>query len=350
MSFLIPFDFHEDDRLEDMTVIKPIGRGGSGDLYLVRADDGAVLALKVIRKPDNEGELNGIERCRALASEIPGLVPVRRVGKLPDGRLYCAMEPADNLAEWPDYDPDTLGNRIRRNGRIPPDRVLDWAASILTVVKALHAAGLAHCDLKPENILFVGGRPMLTDFGLVRDSLARQTDSPAGTAGYVPPEMVANPTYYAPMACDLYALGKIIYCAWSGSDVKEFPSVPKDAPLVEIGALRPLYMTACCSAPFKRFRSADDFLAAVVAAQARLQRNDLARPLRTAARAVNLLLAVLAVLCVFLFAANVAFAVLEEKRTASSVETEFMDEEQETDEQDAEELRRLFSEESPDGE
>ncbi len=117
MSFFIPFDFHKGDCLDGMTIITPIVRGGHGDLYLVNEAVEQKKVLKVIQKADNEGELTGIEKSLAVSSHIPGLVPVLKVGRLPDGRIWCVMPPADNLAAWPDYEPDTLANRIRRDGR-----------------------------------------------------------------------------------------------------------------------------------------------------------------------------------------------------------------------------------------
>lgn len=273
MSFSIPFEFHKGDRLDDMTFIKPVARGGNGDLYLVRDDNENILALKVIRKTDNDAERNGIEQCRAVSSHIPGLVPILRTGKFADGRFYCVMPPADNMVQWPEYKPDTLAGRIRRNGRIPPDEVLGIAGDILTTIKALHNAGLAHCDIKPENILFIEGRPMLSDYSLLSDTAEHPASVPlaaVGTIGFVPPEMMEYPGSYNPMASDLYALGKIVYCAWTGADVIMFPSVPRDVDLNEIGIMRPLYMKACSVTPNGRFKNADDFIAAVSDARSRL--------------------------------------------------------------------------------
>ena len=275
MSFFIPFEFHKDDRLDGMTVIDPIARGGNGDLYMIRDEQGYRLALKIIRKTDNDDERSGISRCQAVSSHIPGLAPVLKTGKLSDGRVYCVMPLADNLARWPDYEPDTLANRIRRDGRIPPDKVLDLAGGIAETVRALHESGLAHCDIKPENILFLDGKPMLSDYSLLSDTADHQAGSRTGafgTADFVPPEMIENPGYYNPKACDVYALGKIIYCAWSGMEVMFFPSVPQDVPLREIGIMRPLYMKACDIIPSRRFQNADELIPAIEDARARLGR------------------------------------------------------------------------------
>ena len=271
MSFLFPFDFHEGDRLDGLTVIAPIVRGGHGDLYLVHEEIDRKLILKVIQKADNEGEFTGIEKCRAVSSHIPGLVPILKAGKLDDGRVYCVMPPADNLGQWPDYEPDTLANRLKKNGRLSPDEALELAERILTTVRDLHEAGLAHCDIKPDNVLFIDGEPKLTDYSLLSDLLKRPS-APSGTAGFIPPEMLGHSDNYDPCACDLYAVGKILFSAWSGTDVALFPSVPRDIPLQEIGTMLPLYMKACSASPKERFRNAGEFLSAVEGARARLHR------------------------------------------------------------------------------
>ena len=270
MSFMIPFDFHQGDRLDSMTIVTPIVRGGHGDLYLVSEDVEQKKVLKVIRKADNEGELTGIEKCRAVSSHIPGLVPVLRVGKLPDGRIWCVMPAADNLARWPDYEPDTLAARIGRDGRLPPEEVLNLADKLLATVRDLHETGLAHCDIKPENIVFLDGEPRLTDYSLLSGVRNRPAGASFGTIGFVPPEMIENPARYDGKAGDLYAIGKIVFCAWSGTDAAMFPSVPRDIPLREIGLMLPLYMKACSGSPNERFKSADEFIAAVGDARSRL--------------------------------------------------------------------------------
>ena len=149
MSFTGPFDFQKGDLLEGMTIVSPLVRGGHGDLYLVNEDVEQKKVLKVIQRADNDGELTGIEKCRAVSSHIPGLVPILKVGKLPSGRIWCVMPPADNLAQWPNYEPDTLANRIARNGRLQPEEVLRligeiecaWYAAYDDFSKILHPAG-----------------------------------------------------------------------------------------------------------------------------------------------------------------------------------------------------------------
>ena len=307
MSISRPFDFRQGDNLNGMTIVSPLVRGGHGDLYLVSEPVEQKKILKVIRKADNECEFTGIEKCRAVSSHIPGLVPVLKVGRLADGRIWCVMPPADNLAQWPDYEPDTLAGRIGRDGRLPPDEVLRLADKMLATVRDLHNAGLAHCDIKPDNIVFVDGEPKLTDYSLLSDTLNRPVDAPFGTVGFVPPEMTGDPDAYEPRACDLYAIGKIVYCAWSGMDAMLFPSVPEEIPLPEIGIMLPIYMKACSGSPNRRFRDAGEFISAVAEARARLHGGKRAWRKRLFLRAGAILLALLpcaAVLVFFLLSAG----------------------------------------------
>ena len=315
MSFTGPFDFQKGDLLEGMTIVSPLVRGGHGDLYLVNEDVEQKKVLKVIQKADNDGELTGIEKCRAISSHIPGLVPILKVGKLPGGRIWCVMPPADNLAQWPDYEPDTLANRIVRNGRLRTEEVLRLADKMLATVRNLHNAGLAHCDIKPDNIVFLDKEPKLTDYSLLSDTLNRPVDAPFGTTGFVPPEMTGDPTFYEPRACDLYAIGKVIYCAWSGMDAMLFPSVPKEIPLEEIGIILPLYMKACSASPNRRFRNADEFISAVADARSRLHASRMAWSRRILWKSRRLLPALLsltvlcaAVLLFFLWRAGIGNA------------------------------------------
>ena len=293
MSFTGPFDFQKGDLLEGMTIISPLVRGGHGDLYLVNEDVEQKKVLKVIQRADNDGELTGLEKCRAVSSHIPGLVPILKVGKLPSGRIWCVMPPADNLAQWPNYEPDTLANRIARNGRLQPEEVLRLADKMLATVRNLHRAGLAHCDIKPDNIVFLDREPKLTDYSLLSDTVNRLPDAPFGTNGFVPPEMTSDPDAYKPRDCDLYAIGKVIYCAWSGMDAMLFPSVPKEIPLPEIGIILPLYMKACSESPNRRFRNADEFISAVADARSRLHESRLSRGRRFLRKSGRLLPALL---------------------------------------------------------
>ena len=158
MSFLIPFEYHNGDCIDGMTVVNPVAQGGNGDLYLVRDEAENLLILKIVRKTDNHDELSGIEQCRAVSSHVPELVPILKTGKLSDGRTYCVMPPADNVAQWPEYKPDTLADRIRQNGRMSPEDALEITGRILSAIKTLHDVGLAHATSSRKTLFSLQGK------------------------------------------------------------------------------------------------------------------------------------------------------------------------------------------------
>lgn len=259
-------EFTAGSEIGSFTVVANAGRGAYGEVLIVRDVSGREYAMKIIQAMEDE-----LSALRAIAEikNADGLVPVHAAGKVPDGsgRLYYLMDAADNLAAAPNYLPDTLANRIARNGRFSAADVLAVAERLLTGLKKLHDNHLSHRDIKPENIIFRQGQPMLADFGL----LARSDDgntTPSGTEGFFPPEELSAPLNGASSPKnDLFALGKVIYCSWSGRSALDYPAFPENPDLRELKIIRKLYAKACSEKPAERFRSCDEFLTAVRCAQ-----------------------------------------------------------------------------------
>jgi serine/threonine protein kinase len=133
-----------------------------------------------------------------------------------------------------------------------PEPLFKIINPLLDGLQVLHKSGLTHHDIKPENIIFVAGVPKLSDIGLVSGA-ARGS---AGTPGYVPKwqlnDMSGN-------CADLYAVGKVIYCALTGLNADEFPIWPS---AMFSPAYRPVnlfLLKACSENPQEQFQDVAAF-------------------------------------------------------------------------------------------
>ena len=206
------------------------GAGSYGVTYLVRDFSGVEQVLKIVRKVGDrdvwERELRGLKAYRQLSQEHPNLVQIYHVE---DARsyFYYTMSPADNLScEKEMYLPATLENRIKRES-LTPEQVLKIGLSLLDAVEFLHNEGLVHRDIKPSNIIFINGELKLSDIGLVREM--KGNASLVGSPDFLPPEMLLRRNETSPIQFDskydLYAIGKVLYCALTGKSCKNFPHV-----------------------------------------------------------------------------------------------------------------------------
>ncbi len=109
----------------------------------------------------------------------------------------------------------TLRDLLRREGRLPPRRVLPIVRDLADGLAALHAEGLVHRDLKPENVLLDETGARLTDLGLIGCDRRIEGQSLTvagafvGTVAYASPEQVEGRR--ASEASDLWSLGVIAF-------------------------------------------------------------------------------------------------------------------------------------------
>jgi predicted Ser/Thr protein kinase len=196
------------------TVVRELGRGGMGCVYLARdARLGRTVALKalaphLLRDPIQRERLRREARAAAGLSH-PGICTVYALEEI-DGELYIATEFIDG---------HTLGDEIRTGSRPSDADVRSTARALAAPLAAAHAAGIVHRDLKPDNVMRArdGGLKIL-DFGLAR---SRSTDQRVdatfgtragvliGTPGYIAPEQLAGERGDA--RADVYAFGVLLY-------------------------------------------------------------------------------------------------------------------------------------------
>jgi serine/threonine protein kinase len=222
---------HRDDIIiPDYTLLKRIGSGAYGEVWMAQSVTGALRAVKIVWREDFEltrtfhREFEGIQQFEPISRGHPCLVHILHVGwNEKRGFYYCVMELADDAEHGPSlmdihsYVPRTLSTDLKRHGRLDPHYCQEQGIYLADALNYMHERGLAHRDIKPSNIIFVDGVCKLADIGLVAVSGER---SFVGTEGFVPPEGPGTP------AADIYSLGKVLYEMSSGKDRMEFPEVP----------------------------------------------------------------------------------------------------------------------------
>ena len=234
------------------------GGGAYGEVYCGEDATGRKLAVKIVSKSrigDHwERELKGVVNYRRITENAPELLKIFHVEETGD-IFYYTMEAADPAAAEGDYAPDTLAGRLTY-GPLPDGDLFTILAAIFAGIETIHAAGFAHRDIKPENILFVRGVPKLGDLGLL-SSLSGSMTRLAGTLDYMPPEMRSSGSDEEDRASrcrsDLYAFGKVIYCAVTGCSSGDWPRVPAGlAATLPVKLFLRLALRLCDTDPVRR--------------------------------------------------------------------------------------------------
>lgn len=198
-------------------LIKPIGAGGMGQVWLAERRDGLYeqrVAIKVMASVIGDPEsLRRAEAERQFLAWIdhPNIARVIDGGTTEHGQPFVVMEYVD-------------GERIDqwcRQHRLDPVARVRLFMQLLAAIDAAHRALIIHRDIKPANVLVTrDGDVKLLDFGI-----AKSLDANAGTAtrtGLTP----MTPEYASPeqlsghpltTASDVYALGLLLYELLSGN-------------------------------------------------------------------------------------------------------------------------------------
>ena len=108
---------------------------------------------------------------------------------------------------------ETLADRLRRDGPMPPAEAVAVAVDIARALAAAHERGLIHRDIKPGNVMLLpDGRVKVVDFGIARaagsDTLT-DTGVVLGSTAYLSPEQAGGQP--VDERADLYALGCVLY-------------------------------------------------------------------------------------------------------------------------------------------
>jgi serine/threonine-protein kinase len=215
------------------TIVARLGAGSMGAVYRAR-QEGMVreVALKVL-KPERAFDSASKARFEREARATSALTSPHTVTVFDFGEdettdqgplLYLAMERLHG---------ESLGQRLKRLGRLPPEQAARIAQQSLRSLAEAHDKGVVHRDLKPDNIFLhqvptphgVEEVVKVLDFGIAKivqpdlkvDSLETQAGTVFGTPRYMSPEQAQSKPLDG--RSDLYTIGLILFQMVTGRHV-----------------------------------------------------------------------------------------------------------------------------------
>ncbi len=279
----------EDRRNSDYRLVRLLGKGGMGNVYVARQGSlDRLVALKVIKPMDEgrrrrfqeRGTLAQVEQERRLQfiSEAvvtgdldhPNIVPIHDVAVTSDNTLFYAMKRVTGTP-W--------AKVIRELSR---DENLDILLKVCDAIGFAHTRGVVHRDIKPENIMLGEfGIVLVMDWGLALanpqfeklDSIF-QNGGLGGSPAYMAPEMALGPIDRIGPASDIYLLGATLFEIVTGTPPHDAPNVSeclravasnviRAVPPAQRGELLDIALRAMASQPEDRFDDVPSFQAAI---------------------------------------------------------------------------------------
>jgi serine/threonine protein kinase len=200
------------ERIGSYAVVRELGAGGMGTVYLARSRGGRLLAVKVAR-PELAADVAFRARFRVevdAARRVGGFHTAQVVDADPEGEppwLATAYVPGPTLAHLIITEEPMAEGELRQLG-----------AALAEALQAVHGCGLVHRDLKPGNIIMAPDGPRVVDFGIARaveSTRLTMTGHAFGTPGYLAPEQAEGREVTG--AADVFALGAVLVAAAGGS-------------------------------------------------------------------------------------------------------------------------------------
>ncbi|MFL1379021.1 serine/threonine protein kinase [Nocardiopsis protaetiae] len=199
-------------------LVRSLGRGGFGEVFLGEAGDGGRAAVKVLHASwSGDADMR-----RRFAAEVE---QARRVS----GFCIAAILDADPEAAQPwiateFIDGPTLQRAVAEDGPRHGVELHRLAVNTATALAAIHAAGVVHRDLKPDNIMLAADGPRVIDFGIARavEATSVTASGVVGTIGYMAPEQLEGARLTS--AVDVFSWGAVMVYAATGREAFHAPT------------------------------------------------------------------------------------------------------------------------------
>ena len=197
-------------RLGDYELLRELGRGGMGVVYLARQR--SISRYVAVKMPlagilASESDIARFKTDATAAANLrhPNIVVIHEIG-FQKGQHYFSMDYIEG---------QSLKSKVSE-GPLAAKEAAGYVKTIAEAIEFAHVKGTLHRDLKPSNILFDGsGQPIITDFGLAKPleggAAHTATGEPLGTPSYMPPEQAAGRHHSLGPTCDVYSLGAVLY-------------------------------------------------------------------------------------------------------------------------------------------
>lgn len=204
-------------RIGPYRILRELGRGGMGVVYLAVRDDGEFrkqVAIKLLPVSADVDEIHRFRRERQILADLdhPNIARLMDGGTL-NGRPYVVMEFVEGRS---------LREILREQITLPLQQVRVIAEQICAGLEAAHRLGVVHRDIKPENLIIAERdgewRAKILDFGIAKlqqaDTTTMKTYTGAiiGTVSYMSPEQAAGAGgQQIDARSDLYSIGIVLY-------------------------------------------------------------------------------------------------------------------------------------------
>ncbi|MEW5856814.1 MAG: serine/threonine-protein kinase, partial [Cyanobacteriota bacterium] len=217
-------------------IIQTLGSGGFGNTFL--AEDTHMpsqrrCVIKQLKPMANNPQM--FQMAQDRFQREAAILEAMGEGSAQIPKLYAYFSEAGQFHLVQEFiEGQTLTKKVQTQGLVPEHQVKEILVSLLPVLDYIHSKGIIHRDIKPDNIIIRqrDGKPVLIDFGAVKESMGAAVNSPGnspasiviGTPGFMPPEQgVGQPVF----ASDIYSLALTAIYLLTGKLPQDLPTDPR---------------------------------------------------------------------------------------------------------------------------